>query len=111
MLFPRFRQILRNRACHEEDHDYGRGDPEGSVEVWIAFHDVEEVCAGVEGCAAAVQGGGGVDVEELLVEGDGPEVAFGGGWGAAAAGVEGRGIGLDFGGGGGVGVEGYRYVC
>lgn len=34
---------------------------------------------GEEGCQAPVQDGGGVDVEELGVEGEGPEGAFGGG--------------------------------
>ena len=42
---------------------------------------------------------GGVDVEELLVEGYAPEVAFGGGWAAAGSGwgEEGGLVWLDFG--------------
>lgn len=40
----------------------------------------------------------GIDIEELLIEGDAPEVVFGGRRGACAAlgGEEGGGIGLDF---------------
>ena len=87
MLFPRLREVLADGAGQEEDHHHSRRDPEGAVEVGVALEDVEEVLARVEGCAAAGEDLGGVDVEELLVEGDAPEEALGGGlltgaWGA-----------------------------
>ena len=73
-------QVLRYRSGEEEDDDDGGGDPEGPVEVGVAVQDVEEGRGvweeGEEGGAAAAQHGGGVDVEELGVEGEGPEVAF-----------------------------------
>lgn len=71
-------QVLADGAGEEEDEDDGGGDPEGPVEVRVAVEDVEEgsVGEGQEGGEAAVQDGGGVDVEELGVEGEGPEVAF-----------------------------------
>jgi hypothetical protein len=105
MLLARARKILTNGSCQEEDHNDGGRDPEGTVKVRVAFEDVEEVLARIEGCAAAGENLGGVDVEELLVEGDAPEEAFGGGLLAAGAwGAEERGVGLGFGGaGGGVG--------
>jgi hypothetical protein len=63
--------------------------------------------ARVQGCAAAAQDFGGVDVEGLGVEGEGPEVVFAAvGAGGGGRGEEARGcVGLDFGaaaGGGGV---------
>jgi len=98
--------ILGDGAAEEEDEDDGGGDPEGAVEIRVPVEDVEEVCAGVEGDAAAAEDFGGVDVEELGVEGDGPEVAFGGD-GGGGGGAEGVGaVGEDFVGAGGVVVEG-----
>lgn len=69
-------EVLADGACDEEDEDDGGGDPEGAVEVGVAVEGVEEGGARVEGGEAAVQDGGGVDVEELGVEAEGPEVAF-----------------------------------
>lgn len=107
MLLARAREVLADRAREEEDDDDGGRDPEGPVEVRIAFEDVEEVLARVEGGATAREDLVRVDVEELLVEGDAPEEALGGGLLAAAwAGAEEGGVvGGCFGGAGGV-VEG-----
>jgi hypothetical protein len=105
MLFPRARQILADSARQEKDHNDGRRDPEGPVEVWVAFEDVEEVLARVEGGAAAGEDLVRVDVEELLVEADAPEETLGGGGLAGAWCAEEVGVGLDFGGAGGVVVE------
>lgn len=89
MLFARARKVLTDSSRQEEDHDHGCSDPEWPVEVWVAFEDVEEVLARVEGCAAAGEDLVCVDVEELLVEVDAPEEAFGGGLlGVAWAGAE-----------------------
>ena len=87
MLLARARKVLTYRAREEEDDDDGGRDPERPVEVRVALEDVEEVLARVEGGAAAGEDLRGVDVEELLVEGDAPEEALGGGlltgaWGA-----------------------------
>jgi len=104
MLLARAREVLADRSREEEDYDDGGRDPEGAVEVGVAFEDVEEVLARVEGCAAAGEDLRGVDVEELLVEADAPEEAFGGGLLAGAWGAEEGGVWLGFGGaGGGVG--------
>ena len=85
-------KILRYRPRHKKYDNDRRSYPKRAVEVGIAFHDVQEVLAGVEGAADAVEEGRGVDVEELLVEGYAPEVAFaaagGGIWGVAG----GRGV-------------------
>jgi hypothetical protein len=105
MLFPRARQVLADSARQEQDHNYGRCYPEGPVEVWVAFEDVEEVLARVEGGAAAGEDLVRVDVEELLVEADAPEETLGGGGLAGAWCAEEVGVGLDFGGAGGVVVE------
>jgi len=69
-------EVLADGAGEEEDKDDGGGDPEGAVEVGVGVEGVEEGGARVEGGEAAVQDGGGVDVEELGVEAEGPEVAF-----------------------------------
>lgn len=71
-------EVLAYGAGEEEDEDDGGGDPEGPVEVGVPVENVEEggVREGEEGGEAAVQDGGGVDGEELGVEGEGPEVAF-----------------------------------
>lgn len=69
-------EVLADGAGDEEDEDDGGGDPEGAVEVRVAFEGVEEGGARVEGCEAAGEDGGGVDVEELGVEGEGPEEAL-----------------------------------
>lgn len=79
MLLARAREVLADRAGQEENHDDGGRDPERPIEVGVALEDVEEVLARVESGAAAGEDLGGVDVEELLVEGDAPEEAFGGG--------------------------------
>jgi hypothetical protein len=106
MLFPSTRKILADRSRQEQDYNDRSGDPEGSVEVWVALEDVEEVLARVERGAAAGEDLVGVDVEELLVEGDAPEETLGGGLLAGAWGAEERaGVGLDFGSAGGVVVE------
>jgi len=106
VLFPRARQVLADRAGQEQDHHDRSRDPEWPVEVRVAFEDVEEVLARVERGAAASEDLVGVDVEELLVEGDAPEEALGGGLLAVAWGAEERArVGLDFGGAGGVVVE------
>jgi hypothetical protein len=76
VLFPRARQVLAYRASQEKNHDDCRRDPEGPVEVWVAFEYVEEVLAGVERGAAAGKNLVGVDVEELLVKADAPEEAL-----------------------------------
>ena len=104
MLLARAGKILADRAGEEEDDNDGGRDPERPVEVRVALEDVEEVLARVEGGAAAGEDLRGVDVEELLVEGDAPEETFGGGLLAGAWGAEEGGVWLDFGGaGGGVG--------
>ncbi len=69
-------EVLADGAGEEEDEDDGGGDPEGAVEVGVGVEGVEEGGAGVEGGEAAVEDSGGVDVEELGVEAEGPEVAF-----------------------------------
>lgn len=76
MALSRARQILRYRACEEQDHDDGGRDPEGAVEVRIAVQHVEEVGVGECDGAAAAQDFACVDVEELAVEGYGPEIVF-----------------------------------
>ena len=76
MLFAPVGEVLADGAGDEKDEDDGGGDPEGPVEVWVAFEGVEEGRARVEGRGAAVEYGAGVDVEELGVEGEGPQVAF-----------------------------------
>lgn len=88
MLLARAREVLADRAGQEENHDDGGRDPERPIEVGVALEDVEEVLARVESGAAAGEDLGGVDVEELLVEGDAPEEAFGGGLLAGAWGAE-----------------------
>lgn len=106
MLFPITRQVLTNRARQEKNHDDCCSDPEGPVQVRVAFEDVEEVLARVEGGAAACENLVGVDVEELLVEGDTPEETLRGSLLLAGAwGAEEGGVGLDFGGAGGGVVE------
>jgi hypothetical protein len=107
MLFPRARQVLADSARQEQDHHDGRRDPEGPVEVGVAFEDVEEVLARVESGTTAGEDLVGVDVEELLVEADAPEETLGGGGLAGAWCAEEVGVGLDFGGAGGVVVEGW----
>ena len=87
MFLASTREVLADRARQEEDDNYGGCDPERPVEVRVALEDVEEVLARVQRGAAARQDLGGIDVEELLVEGDAPEEAFGrrllaGAWGA-----------------------------
>ena len=104
MLLSSTREVLADRARQEQNHDDCRRDPERAIEVRVALEDVEEVLARVEGCAAAGQDLVGVDVEELLVEGDAPEKAFGGWLLAGAWSAEEGGRGLGFGGAGG-GVE------
>lgn len=76
MLFFVEREVLADGTGDEEDEDDGGGDPEGAVEVGITFEGIEEGRARVEGGEAAGEHGGGIDVEELRVEGEGPEVAF-----------------------------------
>jgi hypothetical protein len=110
MLFPCARQVLANSARQEENHNDGRRDPEGPVEVWVALEDVEEVLARVKSGTAAGEDLVGVDVEELLVEADAPEETLGGGWLTGAWCAEEVGVGLDFGGAGGVVVEGWWKV-
>ena len=62
-------QILGDGSREKKDEDDGGGDPEGPVEIRVAVEDVEEVGSRVEGDAAAAEHLGGVDVEELRVEG------------------------------------------
>lgn len=88
MLLARAREVLTNSSCEEEDDDDGGRDPKRPVEVRVALEDVEEVLARVQRGAAARQDLRGVDVEELLVEGDAPEEALGGGLLAGAWGAE-----------------------
>jgi len=101
------RQILADRSRQEQDHDHSRCDPERPVEIGVALEDVEEVLARVECGAASCEDLLGVDIEELLVEGDAPEEALRG-VRMAAAGAGGEEevgvVGLDLcGAGGGVG--------
>ena len=86
-------KVLRDGGGEEEDEDDGGSDPDGAVEVRVAVEDVEEVGAGEEGGAGAAEDFGGVDVEELGVEGEGPEEAFGRGGGGGGGGVGGEGEG------------------
>lgn len=88
MLLAGTREVLADRTRQEEDDDDGGRDPERPVEVRVALEDVEEILARVERGAAARQDLRGVDVEELLVEGDAPEEAFGGRLLAGAWGAE-----------------------
>ena len=76
VLFAVVGEVLADGAGDEEDEDDRGGDPEGAVEIRVAFEGVEERGARVEGGGAAGEHGGGVDVEELGVERKGPEVAF-----------------------------------
>lgn len=76
VFFALLGQVLRDCAGEEEDDDDGGRDPKGPVQVRVAVQDVEEVCVGPDGGAAAAQDFVGVDVEELGVEGDGPEVVL-----------------------------------
>ena len=76
VLFAVVGEVLADGAGEEEDEDDGGGDPEGAVEVRVAFEGVEKGGARVEGGGAAGEHGAGVDVEKLGVEGEGPEVAF-----------------------------------
>ena len=69
MSLSLLRQIRADRPSQEQYHDHRGRDPERSVEIRIALQDIEEVLAREEGGAAAVEDLGGVDVEELLVEG------------------------------------------
>ncbi len=69
-------QVLADGPRQEEDEDDGRGDPEGAIEIRVAVQDVEEGATGHEGGETAVEDVGGIDGEELGVEGEGPEVAF-----------------------------------
>lgn len=108
MVFPTVREVLVDRPCQEQDHDHGRGDPHGPVQVWVSFQHVEEVLARVDGCGAAAEDFVCVDVEGLRVEGEGPKVVFssavvGVGGGARAGEQEGGVVRLDFGGAGVVG--------
>jgi hypothetical protein len=88
MLLACAREVLADRTRQEEDDNDGGRDPKRPVEVRVALKDVEEVLARVEGSAAARQDLSGVNVEELLVEGDAPEEALGGGLLAGAWGAE-----------------------
>lgn len=97
-----FRQILTDGASEEQDeHDRG-GDPKRAVQVRITLQDIQEVRAGKQRRPAPREHGGGVDVEELRVEGEGPEVALGRGAAAAARGGWGEGGGVGFAAGGAV---------
>ena len=78
MLLASAGEVLADGAGDEEDEADGGGDPKGPVEVRVAVEDVEEVGPRVEGGTAAAEDFGGVDIEELGVEGEGPEEAFGG---------------------------------
>lgn len=99
MLFPSAREVLADSTSQEEDHHHCRCDPEGAVEVGVAFEDVEEVLARVERCAAASEDLIGVDIEELLVEGYAPEKTLRGVLLVAWTGAEeGGGVWLHFGG-------------
>lgn len=69
-------QIAAYGAGQEQDDHYRRRDPKGPVQVWVAVQNVEEVCTRKDCCGASAQHLGGVDVEELRVEGDAPEVAL-----------------------------------
>lgn len=88
VLFARARQILADSASQEQDHHDRCCDPEGAVEVRVAFKDIEEVLARIERGAAAGEDLGCVDVEELLVEVYAPEEPFGGGLLVAWTGAE-----------------------
>ena len=85
MFLPFTVQILRNGASHEQDHYHCCSNPERTVQVRVAFHDVQEVLARIYCGATSVQDLVGVDIEELLVEREAPEVTLGGGGSAAAA--------------------------
>ena len=76
MLFPSARKVLADGTGQEEDHHHRCRDPEGAVEVRVAFEDIEEVLTRVESCAAASEDLVGVDIEELLVEAYAPEKTF-----------------------------------
>lgn len=88
MFLAGTREVLADRARQEEDDNDSGRDPERPVEVRVALEDVEEVLARVQRGTAARKDLGGVDVEELLVEGDTPEEAFGGRLLAGAWGAE-----------------------
>lgn len=67
-MISRVGKVLADRTAEEQDEDDGRRDPEGPVEVRVAFEDVEEVGAGVEGRPAARNHCSRVHVEVLRVE-------------------------------------------
>lgn len=91
MIPSRTREVATDRPCQEQDDHHGSRDPERAVQVGVPVQHVEEVAAREDGGPASAQDLGGVDVEELRVEGEGPEVVFRGGRAGAAAG---RVIGL-----------------
>lgn len=69
-------KVLAYRAREEKYKYNSRSNPERAVEIWVPVQDVEEGAAGDESGKTALEHGGGVDVKELGVEGEGPEVAF-----------------------------------
>ena len=70
------RQVLAYSPRDEQDKAHSCSDPERAIEIGVPVQDVEEGRAGVETAFAAVQDVGGVDIEVLGVEGEGPEEAF-----------------------------------
>ena len=42
-------QILADRPCEEEDHDDGRRNPKGPVEIWVSVENVKEVGPRIDG--------------------------------------------------------------
>lgn len=96
------------RAPQEQNQHHRRGDPERPVQIRVTLQHVEEVRARVQRRPAPLQDGGGVDVEELRVEGQRPEEALAaarGARGGHGGGQAGRGAGLAGGGGEGGVVE------
>jgi hypothetical protein len=70
---------LVDRSSKKQYNDDCCRDPHWAVKVGVSFQHVEEVGAWVDGGGAAAEDFGGVDVEGLRVEGEGPEVVFAGG--------------------------------
>jgi hypothetical protein len=97
MLLALMRKVLVNRAGQEQYDNNRRCNPDGSVEVRVAFKYIEEIGAWIYGCGAAAQDFGGVDVEGLSVEGECPEEVFARAGGGGCGGLrEEGGVGLDF---------------
>lgn len=69
MTLPLTSKIATDRASQEQYYHHRGGDPERTIQVRVAFEDIEEVLARIERGFATVEELVGIDIEELLVEG------------------------------------------